>query len=349
MRARAPDAPEPASEPSPSPPPSPAPGHLCSVRADAATAYNNVAAALQAEGELERAMEAYELALGLQPEHASAAANRDKLPISGAYRAAAAHESRVLASRAARAILASMGRRAGSEGGGLRAATGLLAPSLHRVTRYLRRLETKQLSEEVTRRLWGGRAEDMPGAIQRGQQGRDGGGVAAVTLSAFAWGGVWYQTLAAAFTHPMARVALGEGGRAVVLGSSIGFEAYFLALAYGVPTVGVELLCGLAQLSEEVRSAHGVPSALARFECADALDYRLPRGTTLVYVDDTAWDEPTIKQLAARLARQLPSGSVVVHNSEAGYDVPGAYTRLQAYEIGTSWNPAHNVVVHAVA
>ena len=38
----------------------------------------------------------------------------------------------------------------------------------------------------------------------------------------------------------------------MVLGASLGFEAYVPALTYGVRTVGLELLCGLAGLAEEV-------------------------------------------------------------------------------------------------
>ena len=65
------------------------------------------------------------------------------------------------------------------------------------------------------------------------QLAADGG---QITLSAFAWGGVWYQTLAAAFTHPACRAkATQPGATAVVLGSSIGFEAYFAALTFNLP------------------------------------------------------------------------------------------------------------------
>lgn len=317
--------------------------------ADASTAYNNMASSLQAEGNLERALQAYDAALELQPAHEIARANRDKLPISPAYRSACTYESSVLASRAARALLS----RAHAAGGGGAAATAM-APALHRVTRYLRRLETKQLKEADTDRLWLGRAQDMPDAIARG----DGESIhSPVTLAAFAWGGVWYQTLSTVFTHPTTRAALQHGGSAVVLGSSIGFEAYFAALTYGIPTVGVEVLCSLTRLSDEIRVAHGVPNELTRFECADALTFRLPRNTMLVYVDDTAWDAPTIRQLAAKLSRELPPGAVVVHNTEEAYKQKeaggsaggGRLRYVQSYEIGTSWNANHPVHVHSVA
>ena len=99
----------------------------------------------------------------------------------------------------------------------------------------------------------------------------------------------------------------------------------------------------------QVRTSHGVPTAITRFECADALAFRLPRGTALVYVDDTSWDEPTVRQLAAKLSRQLPPGAVVVHNSEAGYSDSPRYSHIASYEVGTSWNPRHSVNVHTVA
>jgi tetratricopeptide (TPR) repeat protein len=318
--------------------------------ADAATAYNNVAAALQAEGNLERAMQAYDAALDLAPAHPTAAANRDKLPISPAYRDAAARESRILASRAARVLLATHAAARRRGGRAASDAAPPLSPVLHRLTRYLRRLETKQLPDDsLGSDLWNGRAGDMPSAMGTSSSSTEDG--SRFTVGAFAWGGVWYHTLAATFTHPQARLALSKpGATAVVLGSSIGFEAYFAALTFAIPTVGVELLCSLTRISTDVGRAHAVPASLARFECADALSFRLPHSAAFVYVDDTAWDAPTIRQLAAKLGRELPSGAIVVHNSQVGYEDTSAerFLKLQDYEVGTSWNPRHKVYVHSV-
>lgn len=309
--------------------------------ADAHLAYNNAAAALLAEGNLERALEAYDMALEIKPDSDTAKANRDKLPIAEPYLEAAAFESRALANRAARVLLATARQRRAYE----TPASTLLAPVLHRITRYLRRLETKQLTGVMANRLWSTRGGDMPAAITASGGTDDG---AQYTLSAFAWGGVWYQTLAAVFTHPECRLALQARRPAVVLGSSIGFEAYFTALTFGVPTVGVELLCSLSQIAEDVRDAHGVAQSQALFACADALTFRLPPNPSVVYVDDTAWDEATVRQLAARLSRELPKGTVVVHNSQAGYVDSERYRQLSSYEVGTSWNPIQAVHAHAV-
>ena len=247
-------------------------------------------------------MQAYEAAMQLQPSSDLARSNRDKLPISKAYRAGAAYESHVLASRAARAALAAHAQRkaAGAKGGGWRrrpsqaaaSAAGeapLLSVMLHRTVRYLRRLETEQVPGAAAA-LWGARGAEMASTLA--QQAREMGGGApssaasttqGFTLGAFAWGGVWYQTLAAAFTaSPECRAAIlaasaeGGGGKPggrrgggaaaaapaaaagdapaiVVLGSSIGFEVYFAALTFGVPAVGVELLSGLVSLSAAVQ------------------------------------------------------------------------------------------------
>ena len=154
------------------------------------------------------------------------------------------------------------------------------------------------------------RATEMPNVLSRFTKA-DG----TMDIGAFAWGGVWYHTFAAAFTHHDCRAALQaasrNGGSTVVLGSSIGFEAYFAALTFGLPTVGVELLCGLVDLSNKLRDAHAIPPQLNRFECANALTFSLPQGTALVYVDDTAWDAPTIDELGRRLVQHLPAGVVV--------------------------------------
>ena len=122
------------------------------------------------------------------------------------------------------------------------------AQMLQEKVKYMQKgLETEQVAG-AAHALWGARGTEMASMLAA-----QAGGVAAVaatgespfTLGAFAWGGVWYQTLAAAFSSPECRAALataaadgvrgkgsgwqrkGErstGPSVVVLGSSIGFE-----------------------------------------------------------------------------------------------------------------------------
>ena len=316
---------------------------------DRATAYNNLGATLQGRGQMPLAAAAYGTALAIYPGFASAAANLDKLPTSPKYVAAADKEVAGLARRAALGALAAWGaRRAGRSldalglggrgGGG--AGAELPSATLFRTVRFLRRVESERSDSGG---LWDGRAAAIPGAIT---------GAAAthtVTLGAFAWGGVWMASLAATATHPECRAALGraarEGGGAVVLGSSIGFEVYWAALSYGVRTVGVELLCSLTEFSERVRRAHAVGDGVAQFVCSDALEYALPARTELVYVDDTAWDAASTKLLAQKLARELRPGAVVIHNTAHDYD-GGEWRQLEALQIPTSWNDFHPIYVH---
>ena len=101
--------------------------------------------------------------------------------------------------------------------------------------------------------------------------------------------------------------------------------------------------------SPPLQGTQGVPSALASFVSADALTYAVPSSAALVYVDDTAWDAPTIDALAGRLAR-LASGTIVIHNTATeAYALSRGFRHLASVEVGTSWDRAHQVHVHEVA
>ena len=232
-----------------------------------------------------------------------------------------------------------------------------MAVRLFRTIHHLRRLETEQTKSptEETHSLWNSRGLDVHSALSASGRGDDNYGEGSFSLKAFAWGGVWYQSawLPACTAHPESRAAISRatlaGKSAVVLGSSIGFEAYFAALTFGLPTVGVELLCSLVELSEHVRLAHRVPDDVVRFECADALKWDLPSNVGLVYVDDTAWDKSTIEQLAIRLGLLLPEGTLIIHNGgETAYGQVGRLRRVQSIKVKTSWSEAHTIVVHEV-
>lgn len=343
---------------------------------DAMSAYNNFAAALQEQGELTQARAMYEKAISLAPTSGHgkrAKVNLDKLPVSDSYRDGAARETRILAHRAAVAVLAtSMAQSEGEKeveaqpqasmrlwGGrlGLHAsaqrdkADRPMGVQLYRSVRYLRRLETEQVNGADAQKMWQSRGLEMPGAMSASAPGSD----SSFSLKAFAWGGVWYHSawLAAYAAHRDGRAAIARaaasGKSAAVLGSSIGFEAYFIAFTYGLPTVGVELLCGLVDLSERVRLAHHVPSEQVRFECADALTWKLPADLEFVYVDDTAWDQPTIESVALRLGRELPKGALVIHNGgEEAYAKAKRFRKLKAIAAQTSWSEAHQILVHIV-
>ena len=213
------------------------------------------------------------------------------------------------------------------------------------VIAHLRLLERGEGSGYIGGKMWNERERAMSGLLSGGGSGS--------TIGAFAWGGVWLDSLASAFAHDETTALLRRGllgdGSALVLGASLGFEAYLLALGFGMRTIGVELLCPLVATAEAVRGAHAIPPDLVRFECADALSWALPTDVTVVYVDDTSWDQPTVSALAEKLAAELPRGAVVVHNHAVGYDEGATWRPLHVVEVRTSWNPAHLVHVHALA
>jgi hypothetical protein len=189
----------------------------------------------------------------------------------------------------------------------------------------------------------------MPQIIGTLAEGAEGG-VSPMTLGAFAWGGVWAQALYRAFAAAPVRAALREaqrsGGEAVVLGSSIGFEALLIALTFHVPTTGVELLPGLVDLSRRCRAALEIQNVA--FVAANALEFVLPSQTRLVYVDDTAWDVETSEAVARKLAAELRPGAVVLHNVAGPYEaMPEAFDAGMAVPVSTSWNTAHHILVHS--
>ncbi len=318
----------------------------------AARAYNSLGAALQAEGKQKHALSAYTDALKLKPDLEEAQSNLEKLPAGPFYRAQAARETGVLAWRAAAAALAAWGEARAGRGGPLHGRGGsvdeMLSVRLYRTVAFLRLLETDQLdaASYPEAGFWDKRGDEMADAMQR----HDSAG-GAMTAAAFAWGGVWYDSFAAVFTHREVRAAIAEAlqqrsGSAAVLGSNLGFEAYFIALGFGLKTDGVEILCDLNRVAENVRRARAIPDKLARFHCGDALKWTPARGLRLLYIDDTAWDPPSLEQLAAKLARELPDGTIVIHNSLTGFSEQPRFRLLQVVEVATSWSGAHRVLVH---
>lgn len=299
-------------------------------------ALNNMGTTVAASGRPAEAHEWYERALAVRPDYEPARRNLAKSTASAEYAAGVRNETQLLRQRAAAVAAA-----AGSQGSG----SGLSASSkLQLAFEALRELETAGANSP----LWSGRAFEMPEAIAALGEGAEGG-ASPVTLGAFAWGGVWAEALFRAFAARPVRAALREaqrsGGGAVVLGSSIGFEAFFIGLTFGVPTTGVELLPGLVDLSRRCRAALDIQNVA--FVNGDAVEWPVPADTKVVYVDDTAWDSETVEAVAKKLAHELRPGAVVLHNVIGPYEaMPEAYGEGVAVPVVTSWDPAHHIVVH---
>ncbi|KAG8458529.1 hypothetical protein KFE25_003064 [Diacronema lutheri] len=309
---------------------------------DDVVALNNMGTTVAASGRPLEAHEWYERAIAVQPDYAPARRNLAKSTASAEYAAAVRNETQLLRARAASAAAGAGGSRGALSAAGITGSTA--SRKLQLAFEALRELETAGAESP----LWAGRAFEMPEAIAALGEGAEGG-ASPVTLGAFAWGGVWAQALFRAFAARPVRVALREaqrsGGGAVVLGSSIGFETFFITLTFGVPTTGVELLPGLVDIARRCRAALAIPNvALVN---ADAVEWPVPSDTRVVFVDDTAWDGETVEAVARKLALELRPGAVVLHNVLGPYEaMRDKYDDGMAVPVGTSWDDAHHIIVH---
>ena len=196
-----------------------------------AYAYVSLGIALQHAGMQGRSMLAYEQAFELLPTDQAPLHNLNKLPASKHYQAGVAREARVLAHRSAAVALATLGqlRRNAQTTFKARDAHGVsMSEQLRAVIAHLRQLERGDdegndlaragaISPTKPAGLWTAHAAEFNNVLSRlALSGTP------ITLTAFAWGAVWLQSFASAFTHHATREVLAQpGSRAVVFGSPI--------------------------------------------------------------------------------------------------------------------------------
>ena len=100
--------------------------------------------------------------------------------------------------------------------------------------------------------------------------------------------------------------------RFVVLGSSIGDEAFVARWALGAKRVlGIELVCDNVRVARSIAAAAmhatGKPASVdeasaLEFRCADALEVDYSGfQSLLIYVDDALWRPAAVRRLAAKL------------------------------------------------
>lgn len=291
------------------------------------TALNNLGTLAAARGRQRLASSLYDKALEINPNYEAAQRNRDKLTTSRAFAQATAAERRFLRERAA--AVESLGDAAQSD-----------VAKLAMVIETLREVEMSETA------MWDDRAAEMPAVIHASSTGDK----SSITLADFAWGGVWAQSLFEVFAAHPVRAAVREAQKmsftALVLGSNIGFEAFFIALTFGVPTVGVELLEGLVALARRCRAAFGVQHV--SFVQANALDVAIPASVRLVYVDDAAWDAHNVAEVAAKLADELRPGAIVIHTDHPAYKTVAGLEAVEVITVPTSWTETHRIAVSRV-
>lgn len=95
----------------------------------------------------------------------------------------------------------------------------------------------------------------------------------------------------------------------VVLGSSLGWLAFYGACIYRFPTTGIELMPNLVSAADRVARIAGVEGI--RFECADALCCDLST-CMLVVLASQCWDKDLLSALHGKLLSELPEGALVL-------------------------------------
>merc|ERR1712166_92629 len=95
-----------------------------------------------------------------------------------------------------------------------------------------------------------------------------------------------------------------------VWGSSAGWLAFYGALTFGVRTVGVELLQFLVDEAEAAAAQFCAEQQLS-FVCRDMLEHELSN-CGLLMLTSQCWDRELIQKVCAKLAAELPAGSVVI-------------------------------------
>lgn len=130
----------------------------------------------------------------------------------------------------------------------------------------------------------------------------------------FAYGSTFFPSwLQIASVKPVSdaldSLAVAGNGRIYgVLGSSLGWHAFFGSLAAGVTAKGWEILCSQVDFSNAVVRQYGLES-LVSFECSDALDAPLSDVGLLVLAFSR--DVDLGQKLNNKMAEELPSGAVV--------------------------------------
>jgi len=129
-----------------------------------------------------------------------------------------------------------------------------------------------------------------------------------------------------------------NGSRFVVLGSNLGNEAIYGALGYDLDTTGYEILCGLVDVGKNALSGNDLGSDVAPIDlvCSDALKADL-KDTSIVYVDNEAWDEYLTISLYKGMAEKLDPGAVVIGWKETSIIKDGFWENLGTVAVPASW------------
>jgi len=131
----------------------------------------------------------------------------------------------------------------------------------------------------------------------------------------------------------------------LVLGSSLGWHAYYASLMYGTQVTGYELLQPRVDAAMAVGNKYGLTSK-AHFIHGDLLS--VPTETinqaSVIFMTDLLWDDTLLSQILKRIGTEAKSGVVVVSNRGEGGNV--GLIRKATVEVKVSWKDEQKFFVH---
>eukprot|EP00656_Telonema_subtile_P034522 TRINITY_DN3859_c0_g1_i2.p1 TRINITY_DN3859_c0_g1~~TRINITY_DN3859_c0_g1_i2.p1 ORF type:complete len:424 (+),score=110.37 TRINITY_DN3859_c0_g1_i2:167-1438(+) len=136
----------------------------------------------------------------------------------------------------------------------------------------------------------------------------------------------------------------------VVLGSSLGWQAFYTALTYDVPVTGYELLGPRVQIASKAAEQAGLDSV--QFVHGDALEAKEAHlsAAGVIVLNDLLWDDQMLAKVFQRIATLAPKGCVMVSN-KANPEVfrdSNKLTHVATTPLKVSWSADQRFYVHIV-
>lgn len=146
------------------------------------------------------------------------------------------------------------------------------------------------------------------------------------------------------FTRPavQAAVEMARGSPqprpVLVLGSTIGWQAFYATLIFQLPSIGFELLPSRVTIAKQAQALlPPTAQAMIRFLQEDALLADLS-GASIVYLTSLGWDQGLVTRLHEKLAQEMEQDAVVIANSFPNISAMENFTVLDSLCVPVSWS-----------
>mmetsp|Transcript_91656 Transcript_91656/g.210094 ORF Transcript_91656/g.210094 Transcript_91656/m.210094 type:complete len:366 (+) Transcript_91656:2-1099(+) len=184
--------------------------------------------------------------------------------------------------------------------------------------------------------------------VRRAKCRRAGGSMHGYDCGTFVYGATFYWSWLEVVTSTPALLDSLQRPDAhfVVLGSSIGWQVFFAALTFGVPSRGHELLEQRHNSASHVQQRFNVTQAA--FFNGDALAAPLTNATA-VYLTDLAWEKSLQRRAVLHIAQEAVKGRQGVVVASNALDAPwlnACFENIHRAEVATSWNSQSAFDIH---